>query len=62
MRLSDIMGNLDLSFFPQVALIIFLCVFAAVSIRLITKRTRCGYEELANLPLATDDTTTGAHQ
>lgn len=30
MSLSDIMGHLDLSIYPQVALVIFVAVFAAV--------------------------------
>lgn len=62
MRLSDIMGGLDLSFFPQIALVIFLLVFGAVAVRLIANRTRSEYDAMAQLPLASDENTTGAHQ
>ncbi|MBL8963861.1 MAG: hypothetical protein KF787_11245 [Phycisphaeraceae bacterium] len=38
MSLSDIMGNLDLSVYPQVALVIFVAVFASV-----LRRTALGW-------------------
>jgi len=34
MRLSDIMSHMDLAVYPQVALVIFLAVFASVLVRL----------------------------
>jgi hypothetical protein len=49
MRLSDIMGNAGLAFWPQVALIIFLLVFFAVTIRVYT-RPRSVFAAQAQLP------------
>ena len=51
MSLSDILGHMDLSVFPQVALFIFATAFAAVVIRT-TRRDRAELQEEArNLPL-----------
>ena len=50
MRLSDIMSNMDLAFFPQIALVIFLAVFVSVVIRLYSTSSAKDYEDAARLP------------
>lgn len=51
MRLSEIMGRLDLAFWPQAALVIFLAVFASVVWRLYAKTSREEMERAGRLPL-----------
>ena len=52
MSLTDIMSHSDLSTYPQVALIIFLIVFASIAARvLLSGRRRDGLSRAANLPL-----------
>lgn len=51
MRMSDIVGNMDLATYPQIALVIFLVVFAAVSWRALRKRHAAEYARAAQLPL-----------
>jgi len=51
MRLSDLMSNMDLAFYPQVALVIFLAVFVGVIARVFSKKRAKEYEEAARLPL-----------
>lgn len=51
MRLSDIMSAMDLSVYPQVALVIFLGVFAAVAFRTFARGRKNELEKLAMLPL-----------
>lgn len=58
MRLSDIMSQLGLTFYPQVALIIFLGVFIAVAIRTFRKSRKSDLESMASMPL--DDAPTPA--
>lgn len=54
MKLSDIVSNSGLSFYAEVAMVIFLAVFALVALRLLfTGRRR--FEHMAQLPLATDE-------
>ena len=38
MRLSDIMSNLDLSAYPQAALVLFLAAFAGIAYRALSAR------------------------
>lgn len=52
MRLSDIMGHMDLTVWPEVALVIFLGVFAAVSIRV--WRATATHEYLSRIPIEED--------
>lgn len=52
MRLSDIMGHMDLAFWPQAALVIFLGVFAAVAWR--EWRSPRRDDTAARLPLEED--------
>ena len=51
MRLSDLMSNMDLAIYPQIALVIFLVVFAGVLVRVFSKSKAKDYEEAARLPL-----------
>lgn len=54
MRLSDIMGNADLSFYPIVALILFLISFSGIVIYIVARKNRQIFEEAKQLPLADD--------
>ena len=51
MRLSDIMGGLDLTVFPQVALVMFLAIFAVVMGRVLRRGRGKDFERAAALPL-----------
>ena len=51
MRLTDIVSNMNLATYPQIALIIFLAVFAAITWRVIRNRHSSEYAEAAQLPL-----------
>ena len=51
MRLSDIMAGLDLTIFPQAALIIFLMVFAAVITPILGRSRHAELKHAAMLPL-----------
>jgi len=51
MRLSELMSNMDLAFYPQVALVIFLLVFAGVIVTVCSKAKTKDFEEAARLPL-----------
>lgn len=55
MRLSDIMGHLDLAVYPIVAMVIFLGVFAGVCIRIFRRGRNAEFKIAATLPL--EDTT-----
>ncbi|MEA5556249.1 hypothetical protein [Nodularia spumigena] len=46
MSLSDIMGNMDLSVYPQVGLIIFLVVFVGVMTRTFSRARRGEYARI----------------
>lgn len=54
MRLSDIMGNMDLAIYPTLAMVLFAGVFVLVTARALRtdRRTRAGW---ARLPLETED-------
>jgi len=51
MRLSDIMAGLDLTIFPQVALVIFIIVFALSITRILGRSRHAAFKEAAMLPL-----------
>ncbi len=51
MRISDIVSNMNLATYPQIALVIFLAVFAAVTWRVLRNRHAREYAEAARLPL-----------
>ena len=50
MRLSDVLSHMNLAFWPQVALVIFMLVFVAVAARVYT-RPRDAYQRFCSLPL-----------
>jgi cbb3-type cytochrome oxidase subunit 3 len=52
--LSDWLGKVDLSFWPQVGLVIFLCVFFTILVRVVFFSKRSEAEEAAQLPLEDD--------
>jgi len=51
MRLSELMSNMDLAFYPQVALVIFLTIFAVVCVRVFSRKRKQEYERASRLPL-----------
>ncbi len=51
MSLSDIMGNMDLSVYPQVGLVIFLAVFAGVVARVCSKRYASEWRRHGEIPM-----------
>jgi cbb3-type cytochrome oxidase subunit 3 len=51
MRLSEIMGGLDLAVYPQAAMVIFLAVFAAVTARTYARGRREEWARHAAMPL-----------
>ncbi|MEM1022927.1 MAG: cbb3-type cytochrome c oxidase subunit 3 [Myxococcota bacterium] len=51
MRLSELMSNMDLAFYPQVALVIFLLIFAVVCVRVFSRKRSKEYERASRLPL-----------
>lgn len=51
MKLSDIMGNAGLSMYAQVALVLFLGVFIAITIRTLLPSRRRELDEAAMIPL-----------
>jgi hypothetical protein len=53
--LGDIIGNMDLTTFPKVALIIFMAVFAAVTFRAVTLGRRVDIDKAARLALEDGD-------
>jgi hypothetical protein len=54
MSLSELMSSMDLAVYPQVALVIFLAVFASVTWRIFTQRGREECRAMAVLPLEED--------
>lgn len=54
MKLSDIMANAGLSFYAQVALVLFFGVFVAVTIRTWAPSRRQALQDAALLPLHDD--------
>ena len=53
MSLQDVLGQADLAFYPQVALLIFVAVFMGIAVRLLRAADHeAGYQEAARLPLA----------
>lgn len=53
MRLTDIMSNMDLDVYPTIGLVIFLIVFAAVVIRVLTTK-KSHSSRMASMPLNED--------
>ncbi len=51
MKLSDVMSHMDLAAYPEVALVIFLVVFAAIGFRVFRPGRRAALESAARLPI-----------
>ena len=51
MKLSDIMSNAGLSMYAEVALVLFLGVFIAITIRTFAQSNRRALQEASMLPL-----------
>jgi cbb3-type cytochrome oxidase subunit 3 len=60
MRLSDLVANLTPSIFAQIALLLFVAVFAAVGYRAYRRAARTQSQQWAELPLCDDATATTA--
>lgn len=56
MRLTDIMSGLNLSIYPQIALVIFVAIFTGVLIRVFSRSRKGEFERAANMPLNDDGT------
>lgn len=52
MSLSDIMGNMDLSVYPQIGLVIFLAVFGGVVVRIFSRRYAGEWKRHASIPIS----------
>lgn len=50
MRLVDILGGVDLSVYPEIAIVIFMLVFAWATVRIL-RSPRAEIEHAARLPL-----------
>ena len=61
MSLSDIIGNMNLATFPQAAMLLFLLVFAAVTVRVL-RRPRSDMRACAEIPLEDNGTTDGGER
>ncbi len=51
MRLSEIMSSFKLASYAEIGLIIFLAVFVAVVVRVMSKRHQAEYEAASLMPL-----------
>ena len=51
MKLSDIMGAANLSFYAEVGLVLFMAVFVAVTVRVFWPGQAEQYEALGRIPL-----------
>lgn len=67
MKLSDVMSHMELATYPEIAMVIFLVVFAAVAYRLLRLNPgqRAALDRAAQLPLASEaplaEPTAGTH-
>lgn len=57
MRLSDIMSNMGLALYPQLALILFLVVFTLICARVFLFSSRREMDQAARIPLQDGVTT-----
>jgi cbb3-type cytochrome oxidase subunit 3 len=55
MRLSDVMSNMGLTSFAEIALVLFFLVFVGIVIYTFLRRNRKKYQEASMLPLEDDD-------
>ena len=60
MRLSDIMGNANLAFYPVVGLVLFLFAFALIVVYVFSKRNQAAFERASQLPLGDEELAVGA--
>jgi hypothetical protein len=61
MRLSDVMSHMNLAMFPEIALLIFLAVFIAVTLKLYINRGT-DFDRLAALPLDDSPATAASNE
>ncbi|MFN7020148.1 MAG: hypothetical protein ACK4WH_02315 [Phycisphaerales bacterium] len=54
MKLSDVMGEAGLSVYPIVAMALFVAVFVAMVLKVMSRKARAGMDAAALLPLADD--------
>ncbi|MEM6273778.1 MAG: cbb3-type cytochrome c oxidase subunit 3 [Myxococcota bacterium] len=54
MRLSDIMGNMNLAIWPSIGLILFLAIFAVVVALVFSRKRAKLYEDAGRIPLEDD--------
>ena len=57
MRLTDIMSGLNLSIYPEIALVIFIAIFTGVLIRVFSRSRQSEFERASQLPLLDDNAT-----
>jgi hypothetical protein len=55
MRLSDIMSNMGLALYPQLALILFLVAFALICARVLLFSSAKDMHRAAHIPLSNDE-------
>jgi hypothetical protein len=55
MRLSDLMSQMHLTFYPEVALVMFLAIFAAVVVHVVRVSRDVGWNDVSRLPLDDDE-------
>lgn len=55
MRLSEVMSELNLTLYPEIALVMFLCIFAGVVRYVIVGHKRDRWEAARHMPLVDDD-------
>jgi hypothetical protein len=58
MKLSDVMSHANLALYPEVALVIFLAVFALICARVFLFTPKRDFEAAAAIPLSGDDPVT----
>lgn len=51
MRLSDVMGSAGLAIYPEIGLVIFLIVFAAITVRVFARKNRESLKQQASIVL-----------
>jgi hypothetical protein len=62
MKLSDIMSSMQLSGYAEVAMLLFMGAFVAVSISLLRNRDREEWERCRHLPLDCESDASPAHR
>ncbi len=55
MRLSELVSHMTPTIFTEIALVLFLGVFAAVAYRALRRSARAQHEQWALIPLSDDD-------